>query len=44
MFEALEGGLEGDRSERVVDLATGDTLWFSVGERIGRAIAPSEIV
>jgi precorrin-6B C5,15-methyltransferase / cobalt-precorrin-6B C5,C15-methyltransferase len=42
-FDALIGTLDGLRGKRVVVLATGDPLWFSVGARIGRAIAPGEI-
>jgi precorrin-6Y C5,15-methyltransferase (decarboxylating) len=43
-FDALVSTIEGLRGKRVVILATGDPLWFSVGARIGRAIDPSEIV
>ena len=43
-FDALIDTIEGLRGRRVVVLATGDPLWFSVGARIGRAIDPSEIV
>lgn len=43
-FDALISDLEGLRGRRVVVLATGDPLWFSVGARIGRAIPPGEIV
>ncbi len=43
-FDALIGLLDGMRGRRVVVLATGDPLWFSVGARIGRAIDPGEIV
>ena len=42
-FDALIDTLEGLRGKRVVVLATGDPLWFSVGARIGRAITPAEI-
>jgi precorrin-6B C5,15-methyltransferase / cobalt-precorrin-6B C5,C15-methyltransferase len=42
-FDALIGVLQSYRGKRVVVLATGDPLWFSVGARIGRAIDPSEI-
>ena len=42
-FDALIGVLESYRGKRVVVLATGDPLWFSVGARIGRAIDPREI-
>ncbi|MEM6727868.1 MAG: precorrin-6y C5,15-methyltransferase (decarboxylating) subunit CbiE [Pseudomonadota bacterium] len=43
-FDALIDMLAGYRGRRVVVLATGDPLWFSVGARIGREIAPREIV
>ncbi len=43
-FDALIGALEEMRGRRVVVLATGDPLWYSVGARIGRSIAPAEIV
>lgn len=43
-FDALIGTLRELRGKRVVVLATGDPLWFSVGARIGREIAPGEIV
>ena len=42
-FNALIEMLEGFKGRRVVVLATGDPLWFSVGARIGRAIDPAEI-
>ncbi|EET46534.1 bifunctional cobalt-precorrin-7 (C(5))-methyltransferase/cobalt-precorrin-6B (C(15))-methyltransferase [Thalassobium sp. R2A62] len=42
-FDALIDVLNGYRGKRVVVLATGDPLWFSVGARIGREIDPSEI-
>ncbi|WP_293448272.1 precorrin-6y C5,15-methyltransferase (decarboxylating) subunit CbiE [Planktotalea sp.] len=42
-FDALIDVLESHRGKRVVVLATGDPLWFSVGARIGRAIDPSKI-
>ncbi|WP_101066023.1 precorrin-6y C5,15-methyltransferase (decarboxylating) subunit CbiE [Roseovarius salinarum] len=42
-FDALIDMLRGFRGRRVVVLATGDPLWFSVGARIGRAIDPAEI-
>ena len=42
-FDALISQLQALRGRRVVVLATGDPLWFSVGARIGRAIDPSEI-
>ncbi len=42
-FDALIDLLTSHRGRRVVVLATGDPLWFSVGARIGRAIPPSEI-
>ncbi len=43
-FDALIDTLKGYKGRRVVVLATGDPLWFSVGARIGRALDPSEIV
>jgi precorrin-6Y C5,15-methyltransferase (decarboxylating) len=42
-FDALITTLQGLCGRRVVVLATGDPLWFSVGARIGRSIAPAEI-
>lgn len=42
-FDALIDVLHGYRGKRVVVLATGDPLWFSVGARIGRAINAAEI-
>jgi len=42
-FDALIDLLMSYKGRRVVVLATGDPLWFSVGARIGRAIEPSEI-
>ena len=42
-FDALIDQLLGLKGKRVVVLATGDPLWFSVGARIGRAIPASEI-
>ncbi|MFN3144554.1 MAG: precorrin-6y C5,15-methyltransferase (decarboxylating) subunit CbiE [Paracoccaceae bacterium] len=43
-FDALIDTLRAMRGRRVVVLATGDPLWFSVGARIGRSIPPSDIV
>lgn len=43
-FDALIDLLRSSRGTRVVVLATGDPLWYSVGARIGREIDPSEIV
>lgn len=43
-FDALIDTLQGYKGKRVVVLATGDPLWYSVGARIGRSIPPSEIV
>lgn len=43
-FDALINMLKGHAGRRVVVLATGDPLWFSVGARIGRALPPGEIV
>ncbi len=42
-FDALIDQLANLKGRRVVVLATGDPLWYSVGARIGRAIDPSEI-
>ncbi len=43
-FDALIETLQENRGKRVVVLASGDPLWFSVGAKIGRSIDPSEIV
>lgn len=42
-FDALIDTLKSLQGRRVVVLATGDPLWFSVGARIGREIDPAEI-
>lgn len=42
-FDALIDRLQALKGRRVVVLATGDPLWFSVGARIGRAINPAGI-
>jgi precorrin-6B C5,15-methyltransferase / cobalt-precorrin-6B C5,C15-methyltransferase len=42
-FDALIQTLQTHKGKRVVVLATGDPLWYSVGARIGRSIPPSEI-
>jgi len=42
-FDALIEQLHSLKGRRVVVLATGDPLWFSVGARIGRSIEPSQI-
>ena len=42
-FDALIDTLQSLRGRRVVVLATGDPLWYSVGARIGRALPPEEI-
>lgn len=42
-FDALIGMLQSYKGRRVVVLATGDPLWFSVGARIGRAIPADQI-
>ena len=42
-FDALIETLKGLKGKRVVVLATGDPLWFSVGARIGRSIPAKEI-
>jgi len=43
-FDALIDLLTSMKGRRVVVLATGDPLWYSVGARIGRAIDPAGIV
>ncbi len=43
-FDALIDTIEGLQGRRVVVLATGDPLWYSVGAKIGRAIDPAQIV
>ncbi len=43
-FDALIDLLKSMKGRRVVVLATGDPLWFSVGARIGRAIDPADTV
>ncbi len=42
-FDTLIDVLKSHAGKRVVVLATGDPLWYSVGARIGREIDPSEI-
>jgi len=42
-FDALIELLHSFRGRRVVVLATGDPLWFSVGARIGRSVDQDEI-
>lgn len=42
-FDALIDTLRAHRGQRIVVLATGDPLWFSVGARIAKAIPPQEI-
>ena len=42
-FDDLIEALRARRGKRVVVLASGDPLWFSVGARIGRRIDPAEI-
>lgn len=42
-FDALISTLAELRGQRVVVLATGDPLWFSVGARIGRTIPADQI-
>lgn len=42
-FDALIDQLHALRGRRVVVLATGDPLWFSVGARIGRSVDSGEI-
>ena len=43
-FDALIDTLRSHRGRRLVVLATGDPLWFSVGARIGRALGPGAAV
>lgn len=43
-FDALIEMLVSLRGKRVVVLATGDPLWFSVGARIGREVGSDEII
>ncbi len=43
-FDALLETLTSLRGKRVVVLATGDPLWYSVGTRIGRSLPLGEIV
>ncbi|MEM5469035.1 precorrin-6y C5,15-methyltransferase (decarboxylating) subunit CbiE [Celeribacter marinus] len=43
-FDALISDLKSLKGKRVVVLATGDPLWYSVGARIARDIDPSEIL
>jgi len=42
-FSTLIDTLKQHKDKRVVVLATGDPLWYSVGARIGRQLDPSEI-
>jgi precorrin-6Y C5,15-methyltransferase (decarboxylating) len=42
-FDTLIEVLKSHAGKRVVVLATGDPLWYSVGARIGREIDPAEI-
>ena len=43
-FNAMIDTIKSLKGRRAVVLVTGDPLWFSVGARIGQAIAPSEII
>lgn len=43
-FNALIETLKEQRGKRVVVLASGDPLWYSVGARIGRSIESAEII
>ncbi|WP_371170366.1 precorrin-6y C5,15-methyltransferase (decarboxylating) subunit CbiE [Aliiroseovarius sp. 2305UL8-7] len=43
-FDSLIGELTKREGKRVVVLATGDPLWYSVGAKIGRHIDPAHIV
>lgn len=42
-FDALIDTIVSHKGRRIVVLATGDPLWFSVGARIAKAIDPAEI-
>ena len=42
-FDALIDDIKSYRGKKLVILVTGDPLWYSVGARISRAIAPGEI-
>lgn len=42
-FDALVDLLKSNRGRRIVVLATGDPLWYSVGARIARRLPPGEI-
>ncbi len=42
-FSTLIDTLQQHKGKRVVVLATGDPLWYSVGARIGRQLDPAEI-
>ena len=42
-FDALVDELRAMRGRRVVVLATGDPLWFSIGARLSRALGPGAI-
>ncbi|MEM1160612.1 MAG: precorrin-6y C5,15-methyltransferase (decarboxylating) subunit CbiE [Pseudomonadota bacterium] len=42
-FDALIDEIRARKGKRLVIIATGDPLWFSVGPRIARAIPPDEI-
>jgi len=43
-FDAMIEAIRAEKGQRVVVLATGDPLWYSVGARIGRQIDPREII
>jgi len=43
-FDALIDTLKANRGKRVVVLASGDPLWYSVGARIGRNIESAEVI
>ena len=42
-FDAMIEKIRSFKGRRIVVLASGDPLWYSVGARIGRAIPPQEI-
>ncbi len=43
-FDAMIETIRAQKGKRVVILVTGDPLWYSVGARITKAIAPAEII
>ncbi|MEO0342823.1 MAG: precorrin-6y C5,15-methyltransferase (decarboxylating) subunit CbiE [Pseudomonadota bacterium] len=43
-FDAMVESLKSRSGQKVVVLATGDPLWYSIGARLGREIDPAQIV